>query len=422
MLLPQDDIEHFVRPYFARKDTFLRLRDTEDTPLYVFEQDVLVERAGQFRHAFLDRFPGGRFYFAVKSNNHPAVAETAMEAGFGLDVSSGMELRMALDLGAEDLLFTGPGKTGRELALAVDNSAKVLILIDSFHELQVLEEIAAGRRTSVRAGVRLSTDSSGLWRKFGIPRNELRTFFRKAERCPHVELQGLQFHTSWNLSPKAQTDFISLLGAELATYPPHLLKKIRFIDVGGGYWPESGEWVHGDSPQPAPSPPLHVRNPAAPLESFAAALHDAIETHLAFLLPCRIYFEPGRWICNDSMHLLMSVVDIKAPDLVITDGGIQAIGWERFETDYFPVLNLSRPSLTEKACHICGSLCTPRDILGYAYFGRDIRIGDLLLIPCQGAYTYSLKQGLHQARAKSRRAAPGNNGFMTADLPQGGYP
>jgi diaminopimelate decarboxylase len=41
---------------------------------------------------------------------------------------------------------------------------------------------------------------------------------------------------------------------------------------------------------------------------------------------------------------------------------------------------------------VLGSLCTPHDVWGYGYFGEDIQIGDVLLIPCQGAYTYSLRQ------------------------------
>ena len=102
--------------------------------------------------------------------------------------------------------------------------------------------------------------------------------------------------------------------------------------------------------------------------------------------------EPGRWICNDAMHLLMTVVDKKEEDLVITDAGTNTVGWERFENDYFPVINLSRPALVEKKCNVLGSLCTPHDVWGYAYWGEDIKVGDILMIPTQGAYTYSLRQ------------------------------
>ena len=82
----------------------------------------------------------------------------------------------------------------------------------------------------------------------------------------------------------------------------------------------------------------------------------------------------------------------KSSEVVITDGGTNAIGWERFETDYFPVINLSRPDVRERECLVAGSLCTPHDLWGYSYFGEDIQRGDILLIPNQGAYTYSLRQ------------------------------
>ena len=105
-----------------------------------------------------------------------------------------------------------------------------------------------------------------------------------------------------------------------------------------------------------------------------------------------ICMEPGRWLCHDAMHILLTVADRKSPDVIITDGGTNAVGWERFESDYFPVINLTRPGLDEHDCLVSGSLCTPHDLWGYSYFGDDIREGDLLLVPNQGAYTYSLRQ------------------------------
>ncbi len=125
---------------------------------------------------------------------------------------------------------------------------------------------------------------------------------------------------------------------------------------------------------------------------FAESLARVIKEKILPLTDSTICFEPGRWICNDAMHILVSVTDKKADDLVITDAGTNAVGWERFETDYFPVLNLTQSRMVERPCHILGSLCTPHDVWGYAYFGKSIREGDILMIPTQGAYTYSLRQ------------------------------
>ncbi len=274
--------------------------------------------------------------------------------------------------------------------------------MDSFGELHRLEGIAAQLKRRVRCGVRLTVNPNGLWRKFGIVPRDLSAFWDEARRCPHVQLQGLQFHSSWNLSPDPQIEFIRILGKVLADMPASFRRQIEFIDIGGGYWPAQGEWLQPvGTPegrlrealgQPPGLPKTHHRLPAIGIEEFAEQLSAAIHEHLFSVVPCRICLEPGRWICNDAVHLLISVVDKKAADLVITDAGTNTVGWERFETDYFPILNLTRPSLHEKPCHILGSLCTPHDVWGYMYFGDDIQPGDILMIPTQGAYTYSLRQ------------------------------
>ena len=401
-LLGPEELIPFVEQYFSRRKVYLKQVKKHGSFLYVLEPDVLMRRAEQFKKAFRRELHDSGFYFAVKSNNHPEVARTLLKSGFGLDVSSGVELQTAIDVNAKEIIFSGPGKTPEELESAVRNSSCVTVLIDSFGELHRLQKAASMAGTTVRAGVRLTTNPKGLWRKFGIPPETLTEFWRAARSCPHIALKGIQFHTSWNLSAASQTDAIALLGELLSHMPDNLIENLSFIDVGGGYWPRQGEWLHPPAePQEMRQKTnrhlsdismIHLRFPAEPIETFARKISQAIKYHIFPVTRCRICFEPGRWICNDSMHLLMTVVDQKAEDLVITDAGTNAVGWERFETDYFPVLNLTRPALIEKPCYILGSLCTPHDVWGFSYFGREIRVGDVLMIPTQGAYTYSLRQ------------------------------
>ncbi len=400
--LPEKMLSAFVKAYFDRRHLFLDALKANPSPLYLLDTNALKARAVQFMAAFTGVFPETSFYYAIKSNNHPEVSRLLLGSGFGLDVSSGLELETALSLDARDIVFSGPGKTIAELALAATHHDRVTVLMDSFGELHRLNSIAASMKISVRAGVRLTTNPHGLWRKFGILPERLDAFCAEAQTCGHVMLEGVQFHTSWNLSPSAQIDFIRHLGKILGELDPTCRSRIRFIDIGGGYWPPLGEWLQAaDTPEgaqqaasgdPVPASKDHFYQQATPIAVFADEIGAAVKGHIFPHLRCRICFEPGRWLCNDAMHLLMSVMDKKAPDLVITDAGTNAVGWERFETDYFPVLNLTRPALTETPCHVLGSLCTPHDVWGYAYWGSGIEMGDVLLIPTQGAYTYSLRQ------------------------------
>ena len=400
--LEQAELETLVGSFLDRRDVFLESAARDGSPLYILEEEVLLQRADEFVGAFRAELPDVRVYFALKSNNHPFVAATLVGAGLGLDVSSGVELELALSCGAKDIVFSGPGKTDAELSLAVEHRDRVTVLMDSSGEMERLERIAGAAGVTMRTGVRLTTDERGLWRKFGIPLAELPGFLHSAQKCRSIQLRGLQFHTSWNLTPAVNIGFIQRLGATLQSLDSSQRAMIEFVDIGGGFWPPYGEWLQpagtpeGQLRQAAgvsPGPPTqHHKLPAASIREFAHGISAALQQHLFPHVRCRICIEPGRWICSDAMHILLTVVDRKAGDIVITDGGTNAIGWERFETDYFPVINLSRPERTERECMILGSLCTPHDVWGYSYFGKDIQPGDRLLIPKQGAYTYSLRQ------------------------------
>lgn len=378
-------VADYVAPFIAHRERYLEAVRTHGSPLYLFDQTVLADRIRRFRTAFEAHLPGSRLFYAMKSNPHPAILGTIVERGCGLDVSSGLELEIALAEGARDIIFSGPGKTDEELRLAIQHNDRVYILIDSFGELDRLIQLTDSAVQSVRVGVRLTTEDGGLWRKFGISADRLREFSTRVQGSQHVHLQGIQFHSSWNLTPDRQVAFIHHLDDVLSGLPSSIQQAMQFIDIGGGYWPPPGEWLRSAEDGP-------VRQPAATIERFAqelaAALEHAVFPHVA----CSVWLEPGRWLCNDAMHIILTVVDRKAPDLVITDAGINAIGWERFEHDYFPVINLTRPDIGEQDCMVMGSLCTPHDIWGYGYCGTDIQPGDVLLIPNQGAYTYSLRQ------------------------------
>ena len=395
-----------VEEIVERAPELLDVARAHGSPLYLLEPDVLRQRARRFAEAFAAVLPDVRIYYALKSNNLEAVTRTFVEAGLGIDVSSGLELQQALAAGCRDIIFSGPGKTAAELDAAIDAAGEVIVLLDSFGELERLQERAAARGVRMRAGARLSTHECGLWRKFGVPLDQLARLLDAAGRCSHVRLEGLQYHMSWLLQPDRQVAFIRDLGAVLARLPAAQRGAIRFLDIGGGFWPPEGEWLHadpeamlaggergvGDGVGRRGPPPAPRILPATGIDEFAAAIAAALQEHVLAHIDCRIHVEPGRWLCSDAMHILITVVDKKADDLVIADAGTNALGWERFESDYFPLVNLTRPGLTERACTVFGSLCTPHDVWGFSVHGAGIEAGDVLLVPRQGAYTYSLRQ------------------------------
>ncbi len=404
-LLDEAVLRAFVRRFIEAKERYIEAADC--TPVYLVDVPALTRRAIEFRDAFLAVLPQVTCFYAMKSNDHPAVITSVVRQGYGLDVSSGRELGLALGSEAREIIFSGPGKTDEELLLACRHADRVILLLDSFGELARLERVAPqvfggskGRR--IRAGVRLMIEEEGLWRKFGIPLREVPRFVEAAAACDALDLCGFQFHASWNLDARKQTAFLERLGGLLADLAAPLRSRITFLDIGGGYWPPDGEWI-----QPSATPEGQVKkiadprltegldhrwHRAAPITDFVKELDTALRRYVFPYVDCAVHLEPGRWISHEAMHILLKVMDKKADDVVIVDGGINMVGWERYEADYFPVINLSQPGLDERECTVFGSLCTPHDLWGYSYFGTGIREGDILLVPVQGAYTYSLRQ------------------------------
>ena len=88
-ILDPEQLRAFVVEYQRKGAFYLNARDRMGSPLYIFEEDVLRNRAGEFASAFRDCLDNVNFFYAVKSNNYPGISRTMVSVGFGLDVSSG---------------------------------------------------------------------------------------------------------------------------------------------------------------------------------------------------------------------------------------------------------------------------------------------------------------------------------------------
>lgn len=403
--LAPDLLRTYLRSLLNKREILLESAGCFSTPQYFFDEPALAKSLSTFHEAFskhLDRF---RIFYAVKSNSFPGLCKYVSDAGHGLDVSSGLELTMALSLGCRNILFSGPAKTEPELNLAIQNRDKVTLLMDSASELERVSRLIQGADfggAPLKAGFRLRGRHHGIWGKFGVPPEQFPNLFTRAMTIRNLDPQGIQFHTSWNMGPEAQVKMIERVGACVKALPENLQGRLKFLDIGGGYWPERGEWLN---PQNTTSgklmqildpdfrfKPRHYYYPAKPLEVFAREITAAIRRQGRPLSGLEIFMEPGRWLSTPAMHVLLRVIDKKEATVVIADGGINLLGWERPLFEFIPLLNLTRPSLREFPVRVFGNLCTPLDIWGTTLFGEGVENGDVLLVPDQGSYTYSLRQ------------------------------
>lgn len=403
--LPDEKIRKYINGILDKRKLYLESASTLGTPQYFYDETALEDTIKKFETVFKKNLKRFQMFYAMKSNHLPEISQKAVKLGTGLDVSSGIELESALSTDCKKIIFSGPGKRDEELELAVRNSKRITIMLDSRGEYRRLSGVLKRLKIKdkISSGIRIANPFQGNWNKFGTPLNELGFFLKKITQDDLIRAEGIQFHTSWNLGPEAQVKMINRIGDYLNyRVPKNCLKDFRFMDIGGGYWPDSGEWLNPENTVMGkligtliPNIKFdnrHYYKKSEGIDLFAREISNAVGNLGDTLDNLEIWAEPGRWVSSGSMHILLKVIDVKSSDAAITDGGINILGWERPLTEFIPVINLTRPSETEQDITLFGSLCAPDDIWGRTLFGKGVKNDDILIIPNQGAYTYSLRQ------------------------------
>lgn len=386
----EDFPQNIVRSISNRRQRFLSLTERRQTPFYVYDEQSQDHAISSFTEAFKRYIPRFEGYYALKLNHHPLIINRAVAKGMGLDVASRRELLLALKTSTKRIVYYSPGKSLKDLKFAIRHNNRVRIHIDSFQELHILGQLANETGKSVEVGVRINFPEQGDWKKYGIPIEQLYAFWTEASQYQNLHLNGIHFHQSRNKDSAFYIYAIRSLSKYLkSAFSEQELSDIKFIDFGGGFEPYSGEGVVVRTKDQWPSYSL---TQVEKIEDYAMNIGSAIKEHLDPIVSAVYLAEPGRYICNSAMHIVLSVADIKDEANCILDGGVNMVGWQRFESEYFPLVNLTHCGDTEQKINMWGNLCTTWDIWGYRVFGEKLQQGDFVVVPNQGALTYSLAQ------------------------------
>src|SRR6267142_3824460 len=116
------------------------LAEAVGTPFYCYSTATLQRHYGVFAQAFAD--VPSLVCYAMKANSNQAVIATLARLGAGADVVSFGELQRARRAGIppDKIMFSGNGKTARELAAAVDEGI-LCVNVESEQELDLLAGI-----------------------------------------------------------------------------------------------------------------------------------------------------------------------------------------------------------------------------------------------------------------------------------------
>src|SRR5246127_4272408 len=197
--------------HFAYRNGVLHAEDVDlsvlteavGTPFYCYATATLERHYRVFAQAFAD--VDALICYAMKANSNQAVIATLARLGAGADVVSEGELLRARAAGVPPgkIMFSGVGKTERELALAVDEGI-LCVNVESERELEPLAAVAAQKGRAADISIRVNPDidpkthakiaTGKAENKFGIPISRGRDVYARAAKLPGVRVTGVDMH------------------------------------------------------------------------------------------------------------------------------------------------------------------------------------------------------------------------------------
>ena len=358
------------------------------TPLYLFDEFSLRSKCREFKAEFGQRYTDTMVIYACKAFINKALALILNEEGMGLDVVSAGELGIAqsADFPLDRVYFHGNNKSAEEIKLALKWHIG-RIVVDNFHELNMLGEIAKEQCYTPDILLRLSPGvdphthryiTTGIVdNKFGFPSANAEEAVAQAMSTPNLNLVGLHFHIGslvFEIEPYQEAiEFILNFASEMK---PKYGFELKELNIGGGF---AIQYVLG-----SPAPPIAVY-----AETIATKIISKCqELHLT--LP-RLIIEPGRSIVGRAGVALYKAGVVKdIPDVrryVSVDGGMaDNIRPALYEAKHeAAVANKMLVKEMEKVT-IAGKFCESGDILVTDIDLPPVSAGDIIAIPGSGAY------------------------------------
>lgn len=347
------------------------------TPVYVYSRATLERHARVFKEALLG-LDNPHIAFAIKANPNLAVLKVLAKQGYGADVVSGGEMDRALAAGiqAEDIVFSGVGKTAEEIVRALkagigqfnieseEEGRELAILADTLGHranavLRINPDVDAGTHGKISTG---KADN-----KFGVGIHRTPEIYGRLDALPGINMRGVALHIGSQLTSLEPLETAFNKIGTLLTQLRETGHIITHVDLGGGL---GVRYKDGDNP---PEP----------------ADYGAMVVRVTQGWNVRLMFEPGRVIAGNAGILLTRVIRVKPGSgnlpFAIVDAAMNDLArpalydaWHDFEA--------VEPNGRKITANIVGPVCETGDTFAMAREIDEVVANDLAIFRTAGAY------------------------------------
>jgi diaminopimelate decarboxylase len=368
------------------------------TPLYVIDEHAVRGACRAYRQAFESRYPNVQVEYAGKAFLCVAMAQLVHQEGLHLDVASAGELYTGLRAGVPpaDIVFHGNNKSLDELRLAVESGVG-RIVVDNFHELDLLDQVAPFQRrpqdvlVRVAPGVdphthrRIRTGQADTKFGFNVKSGDALEAVKRVVGTTSLLFTGLHCHIGSNLmDAAAYTEAIDVLLDLASAIRDETGLSVEELNVGGGL---------GIRYKPDDRP----TSLDAFAEELTTALHDGLAArHLPLPL---LLLEPGRSIVGEAgttLYTVGAIKDVLLPEppgartYVAIDGGLSDNPRPQlYDAVYTALIANKAAAPAEVDVRVAGKHCETDTLIDSARVQRP-EPGDVMAVLATGAYNYSM--------------------------------
>ena len=348
------------------------------TPFYLYSYKKIKDNFENFYNCFKKVRP--LVCFSVKSNSNVSILAELGKLGSGADVVSEGELLKALKarINPKKIVFSGVGKTDRELKLAIKKRV-LLINIESESEALLINKISKKMNRVTSIGIRLNPNvdantlskiSTGkLDSKFGLLSGNFLRFCKSSKKLKNIKISAISVH----------------IGSQITSVAPYKktldairkiikLSKINFdyIDLGGGF---GIQYKNKDKK-------IDIKNYSTLVRKFQKDIN------------CKIIFEPGRYIIGNTGSLVSKIVFIKKNGnkyFIILDAGMNDFMRPALYNAKHEIISVSKSKKKIGGnIEFVGPICESTDtFLKYKNF-TFLKEGEYVVITNVGAYGSTL--------------------------------
>ena len=370
------------------------------TPLYVYDENVLVNQCRTFINNFRSSKFNTEVLFASKAFSCLEVLRIASREGLGVDVVSLGEIHTAYKAGYDmrRAYFHGNNKTREELQYALEVGVGTIV-IDNDYEYEMINEIVreSGNRVDVLLRINTGIDAHTHEyiktakddSKFGYSVYDETIYELIADINNQSNLNFVGFHSHIGSQIFEKTSFFEAVKVVME-FTKKVQEKlgltISVLNLGGGF---GVYYTEEDRP--------------FELAEFLREYIEVVEreSYNFGLDLTKVVIEPGRSLTCNAGSTLYSVGGVKKTfagrEYVFVDGGMaDNPRYALYKAKYEAMLANKMNEEADTTYTVAGKCCESGDMLVMDAKLPKAEQGDLLLVSSTGAYNYSMSSNYNR--------------------------